>query len=192
VKVIDTVNVILSTYENEEMGCNLLLPNKGNVAFGSGKEQWGFTLTRFANMYATKFKKEVPWMMEKLWGDNFFDAKAKKWKKDSTPTEGTKPLDRAFVAFIMGPIIKVARACMEGNATTIQPVLDTVGVKIVGEEMNLQGKQLLKLVMSRWINAAETILEMMVLHLPSPKVAQKYRAPYLYEGPIDDPCGKAI
>jgi hypothetical protein len=32
------VNVIISTYENEEMGNLLLLPNKGNVAFGSGKE----------------------------------------------------------------------------------------------------------------------------------------------------------
>lgn len=111
-RVIDTVNVILSTYENEEMGSNLLMPNKGNVAFGSGKEQWGFTLTRFANMYAKKFKKEVKFMMEKLWGDNFFDAKAKKWKKDSTPSEGTTQLDRAFVAFIMTPIIQIANACM--------------------------------------------------------------------------------
>jgi len=50
----------------------------------------------------------------------------------------------------------------------------------------------LKVVMSRWLNAADIILEMMVLHLPSPKVAQKYRGPYLYEGPKDDPCGLAI
>ena len=33
---------------------------------------------------------------------------------------------------------------------------------------------------------------MMVLHLPSPKDAQKYRTSYLYEGPIDDPCGQAM
>ena len=33
---------------------------------------------------------------------------------------------------------------------------------------------------------------MMVLHLPSPKVAQKYRTPYLYEGPMDDECAKAM
>jgi len=46
--------------------------------------------------------------------------------------------------------------------------------------------------MSRWLNAADIILEMMVLHLPSPKTAQKYRGPYLYEGPKDDPCGLAI
>ena len=33
---------------------------------------------------------------------------------------------------------------------------------------------------------------MIVMKLPSPKVAQKYRASYLYEGPINDPCGRAI
>jgi elongation factor 2 len=37
--------------------------------------------------------------------------------------------------------------------------------------------------MARWISAADTLIEMMILHLPSPKVAQKYRVTYLYEGP---------
>lgn len=46
--------------------------------------------------------------------------------------------------------------------------------------------------MSRWLNAADIILEMMVLHLPSPKAAQKYRGEYLYEGPKDDELCKAI
>lgn len=40
--------------------------------------------------------------------------------------------------------------------------------------------------MSRWLSAADTLLEMMVLHLPSPRQAQKYRTAYLYEGPQDD------
>jgi len=38
IRVIDMVNVIISTYEVKGMGDLLLLPNKGNVAFGSGKE----------------------------------------------------------------------------------------------------------------------------------------------------------
>lgn len=88
VRVIDMVNVIVSTYEVEEMGELMLLPNKGNVAFGSGKEQWGFTLTRFAKMYSTKFKIEESKMMEKLWGDNYFDAKGKVWKKEGIDKEG--------------------------------------------------------------------------------------------------------
>jgi elongation factor 2 len=46
--------------------------------------------------------------------------------------------------------------------------------------------------MSRWLNAADIILEMMVLHLPSPKTAQAYRGSYLYEGPKDDESCMAI
>lgn len=34
--------------------------------------------------------------------------------------------------------------------------------------------------MRNWMDAADAILEMIVLHLPSPKDAQKYRYKYLY------------
>ena len=50
----------------------------------------------------------------------------------------------------------------------------------------------MKNVFQKWINAADALIEMIILKLPSPVVAQKYRAPYLYEGPIDDPSGQAI
>lgn len=46
--------------------------------------------------------------------------------------------------------------------------------------------------MQKWIDAADTILEMMVHHLPSPKVAQAYRFSYLYEGPLDDEAAVGI
>jgi len=56
----------------------------------------------------------------------------------------------------------------------------------------LTGKPLLKRVMQTWLPAAETLLMMIVNHLPSPKVAQAYRAEQLYDGPIDDAAGVAI
>jgi translation elongation factor EF-G len=48
VRVVDMVNVIISQYDLPQMGDLYLLPQKGNVAFGTGKDQWGFSLTRFA------------------------------------------------------------------------------------------------------------------------------------------------
>ncbi len=66
-------------------------------------------------------------------------------------------------------------------------MLKVVEVELKQDERDLQGKELLKLVMARWINAADALLEMMIVHLPSPKVAGKYRTDYLYEGPKDDP-----
>jgi elongation factor 2 len=65
-------------------------------------------------MYAAKFKIDEKKMMEKLWGDNYFDAKGKVWKKEGIDKEG-KPLKRTFCQFVMDPIIKLARSCMEGN-----------------------------------------------------------------------------
>lgn len=38
VRVVDMVNVIISTYQQEDMGDLQVIPNKGSVAFGSGKE----------------------------------------------------------------------------------------------------------------------------------------------------------
>ena len=50
----------------------------------------------------------------------------------------------------------------------------------------------MKCVFQKWINAAEALLEMIIMKLPSPLKAQKYRAAYLYEGPTDDASCTAI
>jgi len=49
-----------------------------------------------------------------------------------------------------------------------------------------------KHIMQKWLPAADAILEMIVLHLPSPRAAQKYRAETLYDGPVDDEACTAI
>ena len=46
-----------------------------------------------------------------------------------------------------------------------------------------KGRKIAKAAMQKWLNASDSILEMVVLKLPSPKLAQKYRVKYLYEGP---------
>jgi elongation factor 2 len=71
----------------------------------------------------------------------------------------------------MEPIIKLARSIIEGNTEQMDKMMKSVGVALKSDEKEIVGKQLLKVVMSRWLNAADIILEMMVLHLPSPKVA---------------------
>jgi len=71
----------------------------------------------------------------------------------------------------MEPIIKLARAIIEGNTEQMDKMMKSVGVALKSEEKEITGKALLKIVMSRWLNAADIILEMMVLHLPSPVAA---------------------
>lgn len=47
-------------------------------------------------------------MMEKLWGDNFFDPATKKWTKKQTDS---KTCIRGFVQFCYNPIKQVRRHC---------------------------------------------------------------------------------
>lgn len=68
VKIIDMVNVIISTYQPQDMGDLLVNPAKGSVAFGSGKECWAFTCTKFARIYAKKFNTDEKKINGKIMG----------------------------------------------------------------------------------------------------------------------------
>merc|ERR1712235_10614 len=84
-RIVENVNVIIATYggadEDGPMGSLYVSPENGTVGFGSGLHGWAFTLKQFAEMYAAKFKIDLDKMMKHLWGDYFYDAKEKKWKK---------------------------------------------------------------------------------------------------------------
>merc|ERR1712127_96315 len=58
--------------------------------------------------------------------------------------------------------------------------------KMKHEELAMEGKPLMKAVMRNWLPAGEAMFQMIVVHLPSPVTAQKYRSANLYEGPADD------
>jgi elongation factor 2 len=191
-RVIENANVIISTYQkNDMMGDCQVYPDQGNVAMGSALHGWGFTLNTFAKMYSSKFKIDNAKMLAKLWGDNYFDAKGKKWKTTNIADDGSE-LQRCFCALALDPIMKLANNTLEGKKDVYLPMIEKLGIKLTSEELDLQGKHILRKVMQKWINASEALLEMIILYLPSPRVAQKYRTLYLYEGPMDDDCAKAM
>jgi len=191
-RVIENANVIISTYEFEDMGeSNQVDPTLGTVAFGSALFGWAFTLTRFASTYSEKFKLDRERLMKKFWGENFFNPAAKQFQTENQDDEG-KPLTRCFVQFIMRPIIQLCRNIMNDNLDAVWKMLETLNISLRNDEKEKRAKDLFKCVFQKWINAAEALLEMIIMKLPSPKKAQAYRAAMLYEGPIDDPCGQSI
>jgi len=190
-RAIESANVVIATYRDETLGDMQVLPGNGTVAFGSGLQQWAFTLNKFAKMYASKFGVDRSKMMEKLWGDNYYDPRAKKWKKTPQGEDGSV-LPRAFCQFIMEPITKMARAVIADDKTAIDKMLAALQVPLKPEERELRGKPLMKAIMRKWLPAADCLLEMMVIHLPSPATAQKYRCETLYTGPMDDRVAVAI
>jgi len=191
-KAVEDVNVIISTYTDSLMGDNQVMPEKGTVAFGSGLHGWGFNVERFAKIYAAKFSMDKEKMMKRLWGDSFFNAKKKSWTNVVQPEGCTSPLPRAFCQFIMGPIAQLMRAIMNEDKEKYEKMMTTLGITLKGDDRQLVGKPLMKRTMQIWINAADTLLSMIVTKLPSPRVAQKYRVENLYEGPMDDAAANAI
>merc|ERR1712137_1010613 len=81
---------------------------------------------------------------------------------------------------------------MNGDEAKYTKMLDTLGIVLKGDDKNLKGKPLMKRAMQIWINAADTLLAMIVMKLPSSRFAQRYRVENLYEGPMDDEAADAI
>merc|ERR1712194_170450 len=183
-KAIEDVNVVIATYMDDMMGDTQVGPEKGTVAFGSGLHGWGFNVERFAKIYASKMGVDKEKMMKRLWGDSFFNAKKKTWTNVQTPEGSTEKLPRAFCQFIMTPINQLMRAIMDDQKDKYEKMGVTLGIVLKGDEKSLTGKPLMKRTMQIWINAADTLLSMIVTKLPSPRVAQKYRVENLYEGPM--------
>lgn len=177
-KVIENVNVIISSYEADDdeqsavdsMGDLQIDPTKGTVAFGSGLHGWAFTLTKFARIYSEKFGVDLELMMAKLWGENYFDGPAKKWKTVPDADDGSQ-MPRCFVKFVMDPICKLCKAIMNNNKERAFKMCLALGIELKEKEKEMEGKQLLKRVFQIWLNAADALLEMIVLRLPSPKKA---------------------
>merc|ERR1712166_568170 len=187
IKILENVNVIIATYMDETCGDLQVYPDRGTVAFGSGLQSWGFTLTHFAKLYAEKFKATPEKLIKKLWGDHFFNNKTGKWSKSEE--EGTH---RGFNKFVLEPIFRMFKLIMEGATEKYTKLINMVGVKLTNDEKQLVGKPLVKTVMRKWLSASDALLEMIVIHLPSPAAAQKYRVESLYEGPLDDAAANAI
>lgn len=182
-RIIENTNVIIATYADDDgpMGNIQVDPCRGTVGFGSGLHGWAFSLKQFAEIYAAKFKIEPVKLMKRLWGDQYYNGKEKKWNKT-----GGAGYVRGFNQFVLDPIYKMFDAVMNFKKDVYTKLIEKLEIKLTSEERDLEGKPLIKRIMQKWIPAGETMLQLITIHLPSPVVSQKYRAELLYEGPGDD------
>lgn len=197
VKIIDDVNYLISVYsttteENPSTGfqCDILHPSRGNVAFAAGRDGWAFTLPQFAQIYNQMRKQPSSSLVDKLWDDNYFDSVTNKWSTSSDMGR----LRRGFEQYILEPIYKVLGFCVDCRVDEVEKFADKLNVpfKLKTDERDEfldsvgGGKELMSRFMKRWLPAADALLELICVHLPSPLVAQRYRCANLYEGPLDD------
>lgn len=189
-RVIENANVVTATYEDALLGDVQVSPELGNVAFAAGLHGWAFTLKTFASMWARKYKVDEKKMMEKLWGEHYFDSATRKW---STKHNGSPTCSRGFVHFVYNPIRDLIKSSMNNEIDHVVTTLGNYECSLrTSDVVELTGKTLMKKVMQTWLPASQALLEMMIFHLPSPATAQKYRVENLYEGPMDDQYANAI
>jgi len=195
---IESVNVIVETYNDESLGEIQVSPEEGRVGFGSGLHAWGFTLADFARMYANKFGMTVGKLSKRLWGNWCWHPVLKEWvKHDPVNNPYTKKgeainLQRGFCQFIIQPMVILFDSIMQDAPEIYWPIINALQLKLSNDEQDLVSKPLLKVVMRRWIPAGDALLSMIVDHLPSPVVAQAYRCEILYSGEQTDKICDAI
>merc|ERR1712126_78467 len=111
-------------------------------------------------MYASKFGVDIDKLMKKLWGESYFSTKTKKWTK-------TKADDnvRSFNMYILDPIYKVFDAIMNFKKDTTDKLLDKLDIKgkMKHEELQQEGKPLMKTVMRTWLPAGEAMFLMIYI-----------------------------
>lgn len=71
----------------------------------------------------------------------------------------------------MEPIIRLNKACFEGNIEAVTKMTSNLDIKLSQEELELKGKYLIRAVFMKWLSAGENLMEMIVTKLPSPLVA---------------------
>lgn len=189
---VESFNTVISTFHDATgLGDWRVCPGQGTVAFSSSTQGWGFTLGQFAIRYAKKFGINQTVLMEKLWGDHYYDPVSRTFSTRGTNATG-EPLNRAFNMFILDPITEIYDAVTSYQATGISELLQKLEVHLSESESKLQGHKLLNAIMNHFLPLQTSVLDMAVIHLPSPKTAQQYRVEVLYEGPTQDETAAAI
>ena len=125
-------------------------------------------------MYAKKFGISKEKLNTALW-NRYYDPEQKKFSSLSHSDTG-KPLEKAFSKFILDPICKIFKSCMEDNYIDLQRYLAVLCIPVnLGV---LKNKKLFQEIMSKWL-PVNTLLEMVILHLPSPPGPSRFRSTVL-------------
>jgi elongation factor 2 len=128
-------------------------------------------------------------MVKNLWGEAYFDPDSKKVVHSVPPG---KKLERYTCKMFLGPLFKLINAIGISDWAQIDEMLPRIGVTLPAKDRDSTMKEVMKAIMRRFLPLADSLLDTVFTHLPSPVVAQKYRTEILYDGDLNDEYAKAI
>ncbi|OZJ03843.1 hypothetical protein BZG36_04304 [Bifiguratus adelaidae] len=152
-------------------------PSLGNVIFASAIDGWAFRPNQFASLYARKlgFKERI--LAKCLWGDYYFDQKAKKvLTHKQLKGRNLKPM---FVQFCLDNIWAVYDSVMmHRDQVKVEKIIATLGLKILPRDLKSRDtKALLTAMFAQWLPLSTAVLLAAVDQIPSPSAAQRVRLP---------------
>ncbi|KAJ9473324.1 Elongation factor 2 [Diplonema papillatum] len=175
-------------------------PEQNSVVFASGLQGWGFSLDTFARLWGTRFGVSPEILRKKLWGNCYFNSKTRRFTTSSVGKDGTVHA-RAFNRFVLEPIYQIKDACVTIAANAVRKDCDLEPLTAVlsniwsTEACNAAcaalkavlkhglgengAATLFNAAMKALLPAAHALVGMASSSLPSPKVAQAYRADIL-------------
>lgn len=141
-------------------------PEHGNVVFASSVHGWSFSLGSFASLYADFHNVPIDTVefAKRLWGEAYFDPRSRRFKKRPPYPD----CSRSFVQFILEPLYKIYSHVLGEDAPELALTLRELGVRVRREELHLDPKPLLRLVLGRFFGSATGLVDMVVEHVPSP------------------------
>ncbi|KAI9312595.1 P-loop containing nucleoside triphosphate hydrolase protein [Dichotomocladium elegans] len=152
-------------------------PARGNVIFASAVDGWAFRIQQFASIYFKKlgFKESV--LQKCLWGDHYFDPKAKRViQHKHLKGRNLKPM---FVQFVLDNIWAVYDSVViQQNRERTEKIVTSLGVKVLPRDLRSRDTQtLLTAIFSQWLPLSTCVLLAIVGQLPPPVDAQRIRIP---------------
>uniref|UniRef100_K3WMC9 Tr-type G domain-containing protein n=1 Tax=Globisporangium ultimum (strain ATCC 200006 / CBS 805.95 / DAOM BR144) TaxID=431595 RepID=K3WMC9_GLOUD len=187
---IEEVNAIIEANTPAGHEQPRLSPELGNVCFASGQHGWSFTLESFAQLYVkTHPGISAADLAPRLWGDKYYSPQTRTFKKKIVSVQSLTSLlpyenaPRSFVLFILEPLYKLYSKVLGEDPHQLAQSLRSLGIRLRKEELNLNPRPLLKLVLAQFVgNAATGFVDMVVRHVPSPLETAKTKVAELYSG----------
>ncbi|KAG0531255.1 hypothetical protein BDA96_04G007800 [Sorghum bicolor] len=186
-KLIKEANDIGNKYENKLLDDVTFDPRKANVCFSSSSSGWAFTLDDFARFWSQKLGVDYSLLLERSWGDNFYDPESNKWSTVHTETS-----KRGFSYYCTSFIMTICQRCLKGDLGNLEALCFGDTVKVQQQFVGKVGIPLYKDFIKKFLPAGRTFSRMIIWKLPSVQRAQQYRFDHLYSGPINDECARAI
>jgi len=156
-------------------------PQKGNVAFTTAFDGWGFTIKQFVELCYKKTGIKKVILEKVLWGEYYYHPKEKKIYK--SPKGNLTPM---FVTFILNSIWEVYKTITQIpdyiDREKLDKIISMLGLQVHQRDLsNKDQKVVLRSVLQSWLPLSDAVLDMVCDKLPNPFEGQKRRMEKIFK-----------